>query len=45
MVKIRVKVIVHDGASKKANLIRCICEADALVNKIIASEDAFFFVN
>ena len=44
MVKIRVKITARDGASKKANLISYICEADALLNKIIESRDAFFLL-
>ena len=44
MMKIRVKVVDHDGTSKKTNLIRCLCEADALVNKVIESKEAFFLL-
>ena len=44
MMKIRVKVVDHDGTSKKTNLIQCLCEADALVNKVIESKEAFFLL-
>ena len=44
MVKIRVKVTAHDDTSKKVNLTDCICQAEALINKIIESKDAFFLL-
>ena len=44
MVKIRVKVTAHDGTSRKLNLINCICQAEAFINKIIESKDAFFLL-
>ena len=44
MVRIRVKISVHDGQSKKPGLIQCICDADAYVNKIVESKEAFFLI-
>ena len=44
MVRIRVKINVHDGQSKKPGLIQCICAADAYVNKIVESKEAFFLI-
>ena len=44
MVRIRVKITAHDGSSKKGDLIDGICKAEAMVNKIIESKEAFFLV-
>ena len=44
MVRIRVKINVHDGQSKKPGLIQCICSANACVNKIVESKEAFFLI-
>ena len=44
MVRIRVKINVHDGQPKKPGLIKCICAADAYINKIVESKEAFFLI-
>ena len=44
MVRIRVKILEHDGSLKKPKLIRCICDADALVYLIIENKEAFILV-
>ena len=44
MVRIRVKITAQDGSSKKGDLIDGICKAEAMVNKIIESKEAFFLV-
>ena len=33
-----------DGASKKKDVIGCICDAGAMVNKIVGGRDAFFLI-
>ena len=42
MVHIRVKILQHDGQSKKP--VQCIAEADALAFRVIESRDAFFLI-
>ena len=42
MPRIRVKINVHDGKSKKGELVYCL--ADAMLNKIVESKDAFFLI-
>ena len=44
MVRIRVKILQHDGQSKKPSVVQCIAEADALVFRVIESRDAFFLI-
>ena len=44
MVRIRVKVLDHDGDSKKGKVSKCICAADALVYKIKENRDGFILV-
>ena len=44
MPRIKVKTGAHDGVSKKKDLIGCICAAEAMVNKIVESRDAFFLI-
>ena len=39
MVRIRVKVLDHDGDSKKGKVSKCICAANALVYKIRENRD------
>ena len=42
MVRIRIKINVHDGTSQKGKLIDCISEVEAVVFKIIEGREAFF---
>ena len=44
MVRVRVKILDHEGASKKKDLIECISGAEAYVNKIVSSKEAFFLI-
>ena len=44
MTRIKVKIIDHDGATKKPGLLDCLGQADAYVNRIIESKNAFFLV-
>ena len=44
MVRIRVKINSHDGVTKKPSLIQTLCDAEASVNKIIETKEAFFLV-
>ena len=44
MVRIRVKVLDHDGDSKKGKVSKCICAADALIYKIKENRDGFILV-
>ena len=44
MVRIRVKVLDHDGDSKKGKVSKCICAANALVYKIRENRDGFILV-
>ena len=44
MVRIRIKINVHDGTSQKGKLIDCISEVEAVVFKIIEGREAFFLL-
>ena len=44
MTRIRVKIFVEEGFSKKPGLIQCLCEAEAYVNKIVEGKDVFFLI-
>ena len=44
MVRIRVKINDHSGQPKKPCLVKCICNADASINKIVESKEAFFLI-
>ena len=44
MVRIRVKILQHDGQSKKPSVVHCIAKAEALVFRIVESRDAFFLI-
>ena len=44
MVGIRVKINDHSGQPKKPCLIKCICDAEAYINKIVESKEAFFLI-
>ena len=44
MTRIRVKIFVEEGFSKKPGLIQCRCEAEAYVNKIVEGKDVFFLI-
>ena len=44
MVRIRVKINDHSGQPKKPCLVKCICDADASINKIVESKEAFFLI-
>ena len=44
MVRIKVKILEHDGTSKKAKVTKCICAADTLVYKIRENRDGFILV-
>ena len=44
MVRIRVKILQHDGQSKKPSVVQCIAKADALVFRVIEPRDAFFLI-
>ena len=44
MVRIRVKINDHSGQPKKPYLVKCICDADASINKIVESKEAFFLI-
>ena len=44
MVRIRIKINVHDGTSQKRKLLNCISEVDVVVYKIIEGREAFFLL-
>ena len=44
MVRIRVKILQHDGQSKKTLVVQCIAETKALVYRVIESREAFFLI-
>ena len=44
MTKIKVKITDHNEDPKKPGLLQCLCEAEAYVNRIIDSKEAFFLV-
>ena len=44
MVRIRLKVVTHDGESKKSAVWRGITKADAFVYKVIESGEAFILI-
>ena len=44
MVRIRVKIIEHDGTNKKPVLVQTLCDAKILVNKIVESKESFFLI-
>ena len=44
MVRIRVKILQHDGQSKKTLVVQCIAKTEALVYRVIESREAFFLI-
>ena len=44
MVRIRVKILTHDGVSKRDNLWYCLAKTDSFIFKIIENKDAFILV-
>ena len=44
MVRLRVKILDHEGSSEKMDLINCISNAEVYLNKIVSSKKAFFFI-
>ena len=44
MVRIKVKNFVHDGTSRKPALVQTLAEAEAWVNKIVETREAFILI-
>ena len=44
MARIRVKIFVEEGFSKKPGLMQCLCDAEAYVNKIVEGKNVFFLI-
>ena len=43
-VRIRVKIVEHDGTPKKPILVETLCDVGVWVNKIVESKEAFFLI-
>ena len=44
MVRIRVKILSHDGVSKRDNLWYCLNKAESFVYKVVESREAFVLI-
>ena len=44
MVRIKVKILIHDGTSRKPALVQALGDSDTWVNKIVETKEAFILI-